>query len=507
MPRRSRTGPSGVVVAAVTVLAVGVPAVPAQAFSVCSPGWSCVFADNGEQDGLWATNNPSYDHDMAGDQINDRTQSAVNMGSGYMGLYRDSPYQGLVACLGPKTRNYHIPPGTVTGIRYHPSRTAACGASARKPAHKNSPAKPPTTSKHTPGKDTAKPDKSKDKLKAVPPSPDSPPSSLPLPQPTSSAELPQVAQGSPGMNVAATSAAGHGKSGNGGGTVIAVVGAAAGGLLLMGLLVAGVLFARRRKDAAPKGRPETGPEAVRTVDRGLRLLAVDCEEAGRPMPRVRAVGLADGTLTVLLTAPDMDAPEPWKADASGACWRLPASEITELTDDVRDAPAPLPLLAPVQPGMWVDLRSVPGPISLSGSRSGVRKAARTLADGLRESPWTRGVRIRAVGSADVGAAPEADEIDERGRVVFLADDMKVPQTAPPGGVVIALGKVVGAGTRWPVRPDGTLRVPEQIPAEPTLKDQARPTPSAQNGPIPPAPNGPNAAGAAASPLHEGESAK
>ncbi|WP_034486284.1 peptidase inhibitor family I36 protein [Actinomadura oligospora] len=499
MPRRIPAGRTGTVIAVVTVLAVGIPAVPARAFSVCSPGWSCVFGDNGEQDGLWATNNPSYDHDFAGDQVNDRTRSAVNMGGGYMGLYRDSPYQGLVACLGPKTRNYHIPAGTVTGIRYHPSRTAACGASARKPSAKHSPAKPPTTAKHTPKTDTASPDKAKDKVKAVP-TPSDAPSSLPLPQPTSSAQLPQVAQGSPGagVNVAATSAAGNGKSG--GGDVIAIVGAAAGGLLMAGLLVAGVLFARRRKEGVPAGRPETGPEAARTVDRGLRLLAVDCEEAGRAMPGIRAVGLADGRLTVLLTTPDTGAPEPWKADPGGTCWRLASSEITELTDDVRDAPAPLPLLAPVGPGMWVDLRSVPGPISLSGSRSAVRRATRTLADGLRASPWTRGVRIRTVGSADVGPVPEADEGEERGRVVFVADDMKVPRTAPPGGVVIALGKVVGAGTRWPVRADGTLRVPEQIPAEPTLKDQARPAPAA--------PTGPTAADSAAgSPMSEGESAK
>lgn len=493
-------------VAAVAVLAVGVLAVPAQAFSVCSPGWSCVFADNGEQDGLWATNNPDYDHDFAGDQVNDRTKSAVNMGSGYMGLYRDSPYQGLVACLGPKSRNYHIPDGTVTGIRYHPSRSAACGASPRRRASPKHTAgnNPPPSSKQTAADDNGTPGKKKDgKNSAAPPSPDTP-TSLPLPQPTSSAELPQVAQGSPGVNVAATSASGHGKSGTG--TVLAIVGAAAGALMMVGLLVAGVLFARRRKDgpAPPRPRrPATGPEAARTVDRGLRLLAVDCEEAGRPMPRIRAVGLADGRLSVLLTAPDMDAPEPWKADPGGTCWRLPASEITELTDDVRDAPAPLPLLAPVGPGLWVDLRSVPGPISLSGSRSAVRKAARTLAGGLRTSPWSRGVQIRTAGSADIGPAGAdtgADGIEERGRVVFVAEDMKVPQTAPVGGVVIALGKVAGAGTRWPVRADGTPRVPEQIPAEPTLNDQAQAAP--------PAPGGPNAAGPASeSPLPEGESAK
>ncbi|RMI38936.1 hypothetical protein EBO15_31180 [Actinomadura harenae] len=494
---------SGLVIAAVAVLvAVGVPAVPAEAFSVCSPGWSCVFADNGEQDGLWATNNPGYDHDMAGDQINDRTQSAVNMGSGYMGLYRDSPFQGLVACLGPKTRNYHIPAGTVTGIRYHPSRTAACGAPAHKPSPKHHPAAPPATTKHTPAGDSTSPGKSKGKVKASPTLPDAP-GATPLPQPTSSGELPQVARGTPGnsVNVAAPSDAGHGKSGTG--TVVAVVGAAAGVLLMAGLLVTGVLFARRRKDgaAARTRRPATGPDAAQTVDRGLRLMAVDCEEAGRPMPRIRAVGLADGTLSVLLTAPDTEAPDPWRADADGTCWRLAAGEITELTDDVRDAPAPLPLLAPAGPGLWVDLRSVPGPISLSGPRSAVRKAARALADGLRASPWSRGVRIRAAGAADVGTGPgtdgtEDDGAEERGRVVFVADDMEVPRTAPPGGVVVALGKVAGAGTRWPVRPDGTLRVPEQIPAEPTLKDQAQP----------PAPSA--AAGSASvSPLPEGERAK
>ncbi|MFC4909618.1 peptidase inhibitor family I36 protein [Actinomadura gamaensis] len=469
---RSWKVPVGCVLA--LAVALGMLGPPAEAFSVCSPGWSCVFGDNGEQDGLWATNNGDYDHDMAGEAWNDRTRSAVNRGSGYMGLYRDSPYQGLVACLPPGTRNYHIPFGVVTGIRYHPSRVAACGAAPKKTPHKA----PPTTphKKTTEDKQAKSPSpKDTDKVQVPSDGPTLPPSTQPS---ASVLPLPQVAQGDQAKGqvpVAATGPESHEKKDNTA-TVVAIVGAGAA-VVLLGLLVAGLLVARRKR--GPVSRPRRvaiGPEDLRAVDRGLRLLAVDCADLNKPLPRVRAVALRDAELVVVPAEPSSDAPTPWKAAADGTTWRLPVSEITELTDDVRNAPAPFPLLVPVEPGTWVNLLAVPGPVSLAGSRSAVRKSARGLAEGLRQGPWSTGVRIRTVGTVDIGSAAEpetgtGDGTPEHGRVVFIADDMRAPREAPPGGAIVALGEVSGSGTRWSVRADGTVR-----DAEPVLSGREAGTP-------------------------------
>ncbi|MCP2342458.1 peptidase inhibitor family I36 protein [Actinomadura rupiterrae] len=461
----SRSWKASVVVAAAVAVVLGMLGPPAEAFSVCSPGWSCVFGDNGEQDGLWATNNPDYDHDMAGEAWNDRTRSAVNRGHGYMGLYRDSPYQGLIACLGPGQRNYHVPDGQVTGIRYHPSRTAACGATAKDapPPHKTSPSAPHKKKKtHSP-----EPKDTQDTA-----SPSDAPSLPPAAQPSASnLPLPQVAQGDGKVQVAATGPAGHDKKDKSG--TIAAVAGAVGAVLLLAFLVAGFLVARRKRGAVARPIKVTvGPDDLRAIDRGLRLLAVDCAELGKPLPRVRAVALRDGDLVVVLAEPDAEAPQPWASTVDGTRWRLPVTDITELTDDVRNAPAPFPLLVPVEPGTWVNLLAVPGPVSLAGSRSAVRKGARAIAQGLLGCPWSTGVRIRTVGTVDVGPVPEAEDDTERGRVVFVADDMRAPRDAPAGGAIVALGEVSGSGTRWSVRGDGTVRG-----AEPALDPRA-PKPAA-----------------------------
>jgi hypothetical protein len=54
-----------------------------------------------------------------------------------------------------------------------------------------------------------------------------------------------------------------------------------------------------------------------------------------------------------------------------------------------------------------------------------------------------------------------DEGDERGRVVFVDDGRAVPANVPAGCAVIAVGRVPGARTTWPVRSGGALAVPPE----------------------------------------------
>ncbi|WP_171064685.1 hypothetical protein, partial [Actinomadura soli] len=48
------------------------------------------------------------------------------------------------------------------------------------------------------------------------------------------------------------------------------------------------------------------------------------------------------------------------------------------------------------------------------------------------------------------------------RVVFINDGLQVPEKAPPGTVVVAVGLPDRAGTVWRVRFDGSIVIPADL---------------------------------------------
>lgn len=462
---------AGAVLVAVTAL-IPLTAPPAHA-GECrdNAGWWCLYADPGLQGLLIGTNNPGADVELIGKYagLNDRADSVINRTSSYMGLYEDAGFGKPMLCLPPNSSTNQLPSDKVTSIRMRPGRAAACGGSA--PAQQPAPKRTPKQQQED-GASAAKPKVSKTpsgkaKVSAPPEvsAPAAPPTgALPeLDQPNPAVALPEPAGTHPARPVSATS---DDEGGLGTGTVI-VIGVGAGVIALLAALAVAGIFVRRRGEPASRAprqkavAPGADPEATRRVDRALRLLAVDCEQERREVPAVRTVLLADTALTLVLAAPDPDAPQPWRAD--GDRWTLAASDITELTDDIGPH-RPFPLLVAVRPDTWVNLAETPGPIALDGTRGNARRAVRTLSGLLGNSPWSDGVRIRMVGfggsSADLGDTDVGDG-GERGRVVFVDDGRAVPANVPAGCAVIAVGRVPGARTTWPVRSGGALAVPPE----------------------------------------------
>ncbi|CND48980.1 Uncharacterised protein [Mycobacterium tuberculosis] len=458
---------AGAVLVAVTAL-LPLSAPPAHA-GECrdNAGWWCLYADPGLQHLLIGTNNPGADVELIGQHagLNDRADSAINRTSSYMGLYEDAGFEKPMLCLPPHSSTNQLPSDKVTSIRMRPERAAACGGSA--PAQQPAPKRTPKQREE--GASTGKPKVSKSpsgqtRVSAPPQvsAPASPTGALPeLDQPDPAVALPELAGTHPAKPVSATS---DDEGGLGGGTVI-VIGVAAGVIALLAALAVAGIFARRRggpAGPAPKQKAVPAgadPESARRVDRALRLLAVDCEQEGREVPAVRTVLLTDTALTLVLAAPDAEAPQPWRAD--GDRWTLAASDITELTDDVGPH-RPFPLLVAVRPDTWVNLAETPGPIALDGTRGNARRAVRALSGLLANSPWSDGVRIRMIGfGGSTAGEAGVDEGDERGRVVFVDDGRAVPANVPAGCAVIAVGRVPGARTTWPVRSGGALAVPPE----------------------------------------------
>ncbi|GAA1847684.1 peptidase inhibitor family I36 protein [Actinomadura bangladeshensis] len=473
---------AGAVLVAVTAL-TPLTAPPAHA-GECrdNAGWWCLYADPGLQGLLIGTNNPGADVELIGQYggLNDRADSVINRTSSYMGLYEDAGFQKPMLCLPPNSSTNQLPSDKVTSIRMRPGRAAACGGSA--PAQQAAPKRTPKQQEEE-GASSGKPKVSKSpsaKAKVSAPSqvpaPDATPTgTLPeLDEPTPAVALPELAGTHPARPVSATS---DDKGGLGTGALI-VIGVGAGVIALLAALAVAGIFVRRRGASArrePKQRavaPGADPEATRRVDRALRLLAVDCEQEHREVPAVRTVLLADTALTLVLAAPDADAPQPWRAD--GDRWTLAASDITELTDDIGPH-RPFPLLVAVRPDTWVNLAETPGPIALDGTRGNARRAVRALSGLLGNSPWSDGVRIRMVGfggsTAGLGDADVGDG-EERARVVFVDDGRAVPANVPAGCAVIAVGRVPGARTTWPVRSGGALAVPPEARSSETGSSEA-----------------------------------
>ncbi|MFI0485449.1 peptidase inhibitor family I36 protein [Actinomadura sp. 9N215] len=415
-------------------------------------GFWCLYGKPNLEDGggLIGTNNGDTDLKMDGDWwfFNDGTRSVSNRSGSFLGLYDDIDFKGLMACLPPHSSMSMIGPG-VSSLRVHPTSGAACvrsGSAGRPKPKKSDPATAPTPEK------TATPTEQPKKTEEPDPSP-----SLALPP--VDAVKPKLPSAPP-VNASATKSAGDESGGVAWGAVAAIGGVVA---TLLALGIGGWIVGRRRRPAVPVPRTATDAGAAGRVHTALLLLAIDCDQEKRDVPKVRAVTIDAAEVTLHLAAADGNAPQPWRVAPGGLRWHLSVTDIDELTEDV-DPAAPYPLLAAVRPGMWVNLAALPGPIALTGNRKAARKAAVEMARRLREDPWHWSVRVRMVGfPLEATIEPEAGT--ERGRVVFINDGMEVPDKTPPGSAVVAVGRTNGAGTIWRVRFGGSIVPPTDLLAK------------------------------------------
>ncbi len=228
------------------------------------------------------------------------------------------------------------------------------------------------------------------------------------------------------------------------------------GLIGSGALLGGGVFltlASRRRAQSRHRRPSrtiTTPEAglapvektVQTagataavtltmVDDVLRRLGATCRNNGTPVPDLTTVHLADGGLTVHLSAP-ADFGEPWVPSQDGSCWTLPpgipveqvgpadfgepwvpsqdksgwtlppGTPADQVGPAVADQPAPYPLLVTIGAGddgsTWL-LNLEELEVHLTGEEDYVHDLARYVAAEIAVNPWSAGVRLDLVGIA------------------------------------------------------------------------------------------------------------
>lgn len=211
-----------------------------------------------------------------------------------------------------------------------------------------------------------------------------------------------------------------------------LAGLTGGGVLLSGALL---MALRSRRRAGYRNRPPgraiaapppelapvemtlnaTGAAAAATVefaDEALRRLAAAVGAQGTTMPPLAAVELADGKLTLYLSAPAA-VPAPWVGSPDQTHWHVSTdTAVDELGPDTGNVEPPYPLLATI--GMsdtgetWLLNCEELSTLTISGDPTYSRDFARHLAAQLAVNPWSRRVQVDCIGVAE-----EAVAMDER----------------------------------------------------------------------------------------------
>ncbi|GGO85182.1 hypothetical protein GCM10011584_04510 [Nocardioides phosphati] len=211
-----------------------------------------------------------------------------------------------------------------------------------------------------------------------------------------------------------------------------LAGLTGGGVLLSGALL---MALRSRRRAGYRNRPPgraiaapppelapvemtlnaTGAAAAATVefaDEALRRLAAAVGAQGTTMPPLAAVELADGKLTLHLSAPAA-VPAPWVGSPDQTHWHVSTdTAVDELGPDTGNVEPPYPLLATI--GMsdtgetWLLNCEELSTLTISGDPTYSRDFARHLAAQLAFNPWSRRVQVDCIGVAE-----EAVAMDER----------------------------------------------------------------------------------------------
>lgn len=195
-------------------------------------------------------------------------------------------------------------------------------------------------------------------------------------------------------------------------------------LLLGGLLSAmlvGALFAerRRRRGLALDGedleaevtlRVGADEERVRWLDRSLRGLSASCRAERVPLPQVYAATVSDEAIELRVAPPVAVAPVPWSVLDGGSRWRLDR----DADEPAEQGHAPYPGLvclgrADDGADVLLDLESVAGAVTVTGSPTVAREVVSALAVQLATAPWADDQRVWAYDLspvlADVGGSP------------------------------------------------------------------------------------------------------
>ncbi|WP_406172629.1 BTAD domain-containing putative transcriptional regulator [Streptomyces sp. NBC_00996] len=142
------------------------------------------------------------------------------------------------------------------------------------------------------------------------------------------------------------------------------------------------------------------PEGVRLLDLSLRGLAAALAAESRPLPTVYAAWLSgNGDLHLQLAQPAGKPPAPWQLGQDQTFWMLARTD-AERYEDV-DTAAPYPGLVSLgtmdDSRLLLNLESVPGIVSLSGSESDRAGVFASVAAELATNGWSDRMTITLVG--------------------------------------------------------------------------------------------------------------
>ncbi|MEU2979786.1 BTAD domain-containing putative transcriptional regulator [Streptomyces hirsutus] len=141
------------------------------------------------------------------------------------------------------------------------------------------------------------------------------------------------------------------------------------------------------------------PEGVRLLDRSLRGLAASLAAESRALPVVYAAWLSAGDLHLQLAQPAGKPPAPWRLGQDQTFWML-AKDDAGRYEDV-DTAAPYPGLVSLgtmdDSRLLLNLESVPGIVSLSGSEADRAAVFASVAAELATNGWSDRMTITLVG--------------------------------------------------------------------------------------------------------------
>ncbi|MFE9648122.1 BTAD domain-containing putative transcriptional regulator [Streptomyces sp. NPDC006365] len=141
------------------------------------------------------------------------------------------------------------------------------------------------------------------------------------------------------------------------------------------------------------------PEGVRLLDRSLRGLAAALAEESRPLPTVYAAWMSNGDLHLQLAQPAGRPPVPWQLGQDQTFWMLARADAERYED--LDTAAPYPGLVSLgtmdDSRLLLNLESVPGIVSLSGSQEDRAGVFASVAAELATNGWSDRMTITLVG--------------------------------------------------------------------------------------------------------------
>ena len=258
---------------------------------------------------------------------------------------------------------------------------------------------------------------------------------------------------------------------------------------LTGAAVLSLLVRRRRYGSWLLPRPDAGelerllrigadPDRAERLDTALRSLS-----ALSAPPAPYAAGVDDEAVTLFLSRPMPQAPQPWRARREGRIWALARDAVITAPDEPARVGTGLVTLGRDERGtdVLIDLSLVDGDVAVNGAPSMAAEVIAALALELCINPWSARIRVTGVG------LPQALH-ELCGRRLERADDLAAALGAPepadvltgrrrrsgPRRVVLATGQQdalsphsretvlvrTGGGARWRIEVDtaGMARV-------------------------------------------------